>query len=285
MNSDRKRLLIVGPGAALQWRVRNQNGTNRGPIARYIDLSGSYDFIVPSSKVDDEEFFAGYDTAPTVLSGPDDKNLASFAKDRVAPELAKADCVIAGSRGGNHTIPALWRLPEFIKRPVPCFVVNGMCCLNMSVRRNGLPAGLRLFVAIGGLDRLTNRPDGVNPATGAADNAGVAKAIMDVLRTGEDGKVFLYWNPADEHMVYSFDKDKLMLRLMNGFLDGSGGSGGSGYGPMPAGSLLLVRDSSATTGFKVISSGGVRRKTRRSNNMRRRVLGGKRKMTRRCRRC
>lgn len=273
MSGNRDKLLIIGPGAALQWRVRNRNGTDHGPIARYIDLSGIYDFVIPSSKINDEDFFAGYDTAPTILSGPSEKNLMTLAKERIAPALDGVACVVAGSRGGNHTIPALWGLPKFQQNPVPCFVVNGMCCLNLGVRRNGLPAGLRLFVAIGGEDRLTNRPDGINPVTGASDEKGVAKAIMDVLRTGKDGNIFLYWNPTDEHMIYSLDKDKLMLRLINGFLNGGG------FGAIPTGGLLLVRDMAAITGFKVISSGGYRsRETRRSNNIRRGVLCRKRKM-------
>jgi hypothetical protein len=137
----------------------------------------------------------------------------------------------------------------------------------MSVRRTGLPKGLRLFVAIGGDDRLTNRPDGINPLTGESDDKGVAKAIMDVLRTGDDGKVFLYWNRTDEHMIYSLDKNRLMLRLMNGFLRGDS------FGSMPADGVLLVRDSTAATGFKVIASGGSRR--RRSNKITRRIFGGR----------
>ena len=269
MKANKQKLLIIGPGAALQWRVRNRNGTDRGPISRYIDLSGSYDFVVPSSKIEGEEDLMGYDTAPTVLSAPDDKNLSTFAKDRIVPELSGTACLIAGSRGGNHTIPAVWRSPEFLRNPVPCFVVNGMCCLNMSVRRTGLPTGLRLMVTIGGVDRLTNRPDGINPLTGEPDEKGVAKAIIDVLLTGEDGRVFLYWNRDDEHMVYSLDKNRLMLRLMNGFLNGDS------FGAMPDGGVLMVRDSSTVTGFKVISSGGRRKKTRRSNNVRRGVINNR----------
>lgn len=132
----RPRVTVVGPGAGV--------GMN-GAVYRALKKEGTINIeVVGRSQMPYDHYPLGW---PQGGNPPD---LQTFAKDIIQQgAVARADCLVVGSRGGQVVLPTLWR--ELGDQVPPAVVINGGCAMDLPARIHW-PASAVTFLLIGGQD-------------------------------------------------------------------------------------------------------------------------------------
>jgi len=184
-----KSILVIGPGGGTRMngeaylRLKNAGWDLTEIHAPDYDRSAAQpDFLYPP----------GWETNKPDLRFNSGKNLASLADHKVAPTIAQLVAagrgpvaVIAGSRGGQVTIPRLWASGW----RGPTIVVNGGC-----IKASEVPAAVRLVLITGGQDYFETKDP---------------RATKAQLRKEDPNQpVLLYHDPLEGHMPQHY-KDVL----------------------------------------------------------------------------
>jgi hypothetical protein len=139
----RRHYLLVGHGGRIMWTFCKE----------YQDSGQGTYSIINSKKGDPYDNYPKNDkwkTGEDARKGVTD--LASTVTDIMIPEITKIrpDCILCGSRGGQITVPCLWRKGHNL----PAVVLNGGCIYSGITP----PANLRAVLLTGGRDWFNN-PD------------------------------------------------------------------------------------------------------------------------------
>lgn len=192
---SKKTVIAIGPGGGTRM--------NHGAYTALAQLG--YDVVpVHAAEYDNAADGSGYAYPPGWEDGTPDlrynrgRNLATLADDVVLPLIQRLvkegrgpACVIAGSRGGQVTIPRLWEMGW----RGPTLVINGGCASTSQIP----PLPVRLLLVTGGRDFFDTK----DPRR--------TKQLLEK----QDPKVpvWLYHDPDEGHMPFGLD------RVFGGLLD------------------------------------------------------------------
>lgn len=184
----RQTVIAIGPGGGTR-----MNGEAYAALARL-----GYDVVpVHAADYDNAMDGSGYAYPPGWEDGEPDirynrgRNLATLADDIVLPLIRRLvkegrgpACVIAGSRGGQVTVPRLWE----VGWRGPTLVINGGCATTSQVP----PLPVRLLLVTGGRDFFPTR------------DPGYTRQILE--KQNPKAPVMLYHDPDEGHMPFRLDR-------------------------------------------------------------------------------
>merc|ERR550534_788492 len=134
---DANYVAVIGPGAGVKANKAVYQELKRDARFRVEVLGGrgeNYDRY--------PEHWDGGSPAP---------NLKSFAETLLAEgNVCRADCIVAGSRGGQVVLPELWR--TLGEGSPPSVVINGGCAMTLPGPAVEWPVGVVTILVLGGED-------------------------------------------------------------------------------------------------------------------------------------
>lgn len=180
-------VLVIGPGAGVHQNARAYKRLQEAGWEVNFASAPGYD--KSEAHPDGYLYPPGWEHGQPELNFNDGKNLATLADNVVAPLLQKLvaagrgpAAVIAGSRGGQTTLPRLWA--KFWRGPT--LVINGGCVKVSEVP----PSPVRLVLLTYGLDFFETK-----------DSQLTSKLLR---KTDASSPVLLYHDPCEGHMPRHF---------------------------------------------------------------------------------
>jgi len=176
--------LVIGPGAGLWQNSDLYQGLAHTGYEIIPVYAEEYD-VAPEGSKSNYLYPPGWKTGKPDLKFNNGKNLATLADEVILPAIAKLvaegngpAAIIAGSRGGQVTVPRLWACGWH----GPTLVINGGCATTSVI-----PGGpVRLVLLTGGKDFFSTKDPEVTATR---------------LRKADPSRpVFLYHNPVEPHM-------------------------------------------------------------------------------------